>query len=161
MTNITAALPHIGQTYAVIFMQMYYVHISLCKCFIFDCISKSVFDYTQQEGNTDLFRSRTEYFQHSQKAHVHFCRLKEALVQEALVSLDVLSVSENMADGASLCPQWQMSYPKAAVDVCTPILPFFPCASFGGNVCTEGFVQFSHCTQCRRIMYCFLALWSH
>lgn len=31
-----------------------------------------------------------------------------------------------MADGASLCPQWQMSYPKAAVDVCTPILTFFP-----------------------------------
>lgn len=31
-----------------------------------------------------------------------------------------------MADGASLCPQWQMSYPKAALDVCTPILTVFP-----------------------------------
>lgn len=30
-----------------------------------------------------------------------------------------------MADGASLCPQWQMSYPTAAVDVCTPIPAFF------------------------------------
>lgn len=41
------------------------------------------------------------------------------------MSLVVLSVSENMADGASLCPQWQMSCPQAAVDVCTPILTFF------------------------------------